>query len=144
MKTINYFLLSALFSMFTVSGLYSQKEYLPVNSEEGIEFSYLWKRSKVLKKDSPMILFLKIHNSNEYIASVDFTVDYFWNGVRSASSEPNNQCIKAGKTLKGKIKNLTYEKAGYTDQDISSVNFDLDISGISVSKVDRCRKKKKE
>jgi hypothetical protein len=142
MKILKPILLIFFFPLLAMTHASTQKEYIPVSTEDGVEFSYLWKRSRVIKKDSPMILFLKIHNSNAYHASVDFTVDYFWNGIRSASSDPNSLCIKAGKTAKGRMKNLTFQKTGYSDQEISSVNFTLDLSDVTITEVETCRKNK--
>ena len=142
MKTLKHLILASIFSLLAMSVVSAQKEYTKVSSEDGVEFSYLWKKSKVLKKDSPMILFIQVYNSNTYPASVNFTVEFYWNAIRSASSESQNLCIKAGKKSKGKIKNLTFEKAGYSDQDIGSVNFSLDVSGVSVKKVETCKKSK--
>lgn len=139
MRSIRYLSIVILFSFLVFPESSAQKEYETLSVEQGLEFSYLWKRSKVLKKDSPMILYLKINNSNDYNASVEFTLDYFWNGVRSASSEPITRCIKAGKKIKGKIKGLTFEKAGYSDQDINSVSLEIDVSEVTVNKVDKCK-----
>ena len=143
MKKSRIVLLLSLILLLAMSVAEAQKNYIQVGEKDGVEFSYLWKKSKVLKKDSPMILFLQIDNANEHNVSVDFTVDYYWNGIRSASSDPNNRCIKAGKTLKGKIKDLTFEKAGYSDQDIASASFSMDVTGVKVTRVETCKKSKK-
>ena len=140
MKTLKFILCISIIVMFS-GDLAAQKQYQSLSDEEGIEFSYRWKPSRILKKESPLMLSLKIRNSNDFHASVNFTVDYFWQGIRNASSEPNRLCIKANRTARGRIRNLTFDRAKFSDEDIMSDNFTLDISGIEVTQVERCRKK---
>ena len=141
MKTLrSIVIISAI--MFVNGNLVAQKNYQNLSTNEGIDISYKWKHSRILKKDSPLILFLKLKNSNDYHADVKFTVDYYWQGSRNASSEPNNICIKANKTAKGKIRKLTFDRAKFSDEDLYSENFILDISGFELEKVEQCKRKK--
>ena len=140
MRTLKSILIIS--SIILINGnLIAQKDYQNLTSNEGIDISYKWKHSKILKKDSPLILFLKLKNTNDYNATVKFTVDYFWNGIRNASSEGNNICIKANRSVKGKIKKMTFDTAKFSDEDLFSENFTLDISGFELKKVENCKKK---
>ena len=141
MKTLKFILCISIIVMFS-GHLAAQKQYQSLSDEEGIEFSYRWKPSRILKKESPLMLSLKIRNSNDFHASVNFTVDYFWQGIRNASSDPNSICIKPNRTAKGKIKNLAFDRGKLSDEDILSEDFILEISGITVEEVDRCKSKK--
>ncbi len=143
MKKLNLKYAIALSAVLIVTAgiLQAQKDYTPLASEDGIEIAYKWKPSKFLKKDSPRILNLMLRNTNDYPADVSFTVDYFWKGIRKASSDTNRICIKANRTAKGKIKNLTFDRAGLSDEDLSSENFSLDVTGIAVEKVVKCKRK---
>jgi hypothetical protein len=142
MKTLKLILiLPAVLMLLNISVL-AQKNYDPVIKEDGIEISYRWGPSKILKKDSPLMLFLKINNSNEFNAEVTFTVDYYWKGIRKASSEPNQICVKSMRTAKGRIKKLTFDRAEFSDGDLRSENFTLDVTGIKIEQTDCCRRMK--
>ena len=130
-------------SMLFLSGnLWAKQDYQSFFEEDGIEFSYKWKHSKFLKKNSPLILFLKIENTNNFHASVEFTVDYFWKSIRNASSDPQSICIKANKKAKGKIRKLTFDKGKLSDEDILSDDFILEISDFETVKVPACKRNK--
>jgi hypothetical protein len=124
------------------SQIMAQREYKPLTSSEDIYFSYKWKHTKFLKKSSPLMLSLKLKNINNFHAKVNFTVDYYWQGIRNASSAPNSICIKSNRTAKGGIKNLTFDRAKLSDEDIMSEDFILEISGISIEEAVRCRRRK--
>lgn len=142
MKSLSKILLLAIVYSFMYGNLHAQKkEYTPVINENGIEISYRWTHSKILKKDSPLMLFLKIHNSNDYHAALEFTVDYYWKGIRNASSEPSFICVKSGRSARGRIKKLTFDRAKFSDEDLMSENFTLDIPDLRVEKVERCKKR---
>jgi len=139
MKSIKSILL--VFALIFVYGnSIAQKEYKLLTEKEGVEISYKWKHSKIMKKGSPLMLFLKIENNNDFHTRVAFTIDYFWNGIRNASSEPNDKCIKANRSAKGRIKKLTFDRAKFTDKDILSENFTLDVSDLVINNVDHCKK----
>ena len=140
MKTLRSILVISII-ILSAGNLIAQKDYQSLTSNEGIDISYKWKHSKILKKESPLMLFLKLQNSNEYHANVNFTVDYYWQGIRSASSEPNSICIKSNRTAKGRIKKLTFDRAKLSDEDVLSDDFTLDISEIDIERVDQCKRK---
>jgi hypothetical protein len=142
MKTVKLILILPVVLLLLNINLLAQKNYDPLTKEDGIDISFRWGHSKILKKDSPLMLFLKIQNSNEYHASVTFTVDYYWNGIRKASSEPNRLCVKSKHTAKGRIKKLTFDRAEFTDEDLLSENFSLDVTGLEIERVDRCKRTK--
>ncbi len=142
MKKLKLLIVISIAMLGLNASLIAQKDYRSLTSEDGIEISYKWKQSKVLKKDSPQILFLMLRNNNDYHANVTFTLDYFWKGIRHASSEPNSICIKSKRTAKGKIKNLTFDRAKFSDEDLLSDNFSLDVSEIVIDRVDKCKRNK--
>ena len=139
MKTLRSILIISI--MILISGhLIAQKDYQSLLSTEGIDISYKWKHSKILKKNSPLMLFLKLKNSNDYHASVNFTVDYYWQGIRDASSDPKSICVKANKKMKGKYRNLAFDRSKFSNEDLFSDKFILEISGIKVQEVTSCKK----
>ena len=142
MKSLRLLVILSTSMLFISGNLLAKQDYKSFFEEDGIEFSYKWKHSKFLKKDSPIILFLKIENANDYHASVEFTVDYFWKSIRHSSSDPQIACIKANKSAKGKIRKLTFEKGKLSDEDILSDDFILEISDFEALKVLNCKRKK--
>ncbi len=139
MKTIKAILIISIV-IFACGNIFAQKEYQNLESKEGIDISYKWKHSKILKKDSPLKLILKIKNSNDYNTQVNFTIDYFWQAIRNASSEPNTICIKSNRTAKGRMKKLGFDRAEFSDEEVLSDEFTLDVSGLEIKIVDRCKK----
>jgi hypothetical protein len=139
---MKYILLISAFILFS-SNLFAQKDYQVLASIEGVEVSNKWKHSKVCKKDSPLMLFLKLKNTNDYPVNINVTVDYFWQGIRAASSEPINLCIKSNRSSKGRIKKLTFDRSRFSDADILSAEFTLDISSVKIIQVNHCKKKLK-
>ena len=118
----------------------AQKKFTRISEQDGAAFYYKWKPSKCLKKDSPLMLILMVSNSKQSNAEIDFTVDYYWQGIRAASSEPKTICVRAGKKMKGKYRNLAFDRSRFSNEDLLSDEFILEISGVTVSEVDSCRK----
>ena len=120
--------------------LEAKNKYQVLDSKEGVEFSYKWKPSKCLKKDSPLILIIKIANNNDYAANIAYTVDFFWQGLKTATSEEQSFCIKANKSLVGKIRKFDFDRSKYSNEQILSDQFIMELTGIKVAKTENCTK----
>ena len=124
--------------ILSTSSITAQKKFTRFYEEDGISFHYKWKRTQCLKKESPLMLVLMVDNSRENHASITFIVDYYWQGIRTASSEPKEICLKANKKMKGKYRNLAFDRSRFTNEDLFSNNFILGVSGLEVQKVTKC------
>ncbi len=139
MKTTTVLLLLLGFFLSTQS-IVAQKKFTKFSEQEGITFFYKWKRTKCLKKDSPLMLVLMVSNSKQKPVMATFTVDYYWQGIRDASSEPKSICVKANKKMKGKYRDLAFDRSKFSNEDLFSDKFILEISGIKVEEVTSCKK----
>lgn len=119
--------------------LYSQKKFQKLDEVDNVTISYRWKQSKMLKKDSPLALFIKIKNANEYAVKVEFTVDYFFDGMTKASSEKQNYCLKKGGAIIGRMKKSGFDSSGFTEEELFSDRFVLEVNEVEVGKVDKCK-----
>lgn len=135
-----------LFFIFTISGfifsIQAKNPYKQIESIDSVSFFYKWKPSVFAKKDSPLMLLLKIKNENEHSVNVIFTVDYFWQAKRQASSDEKQICIKPMKSKKGKIGKLGFDTGSLTNEQILSDDFIVEITGINIEKTDYCIKDK--
>jgi len=128
-------------SFINVSVVFAQKKYSKLDEKESVVLSYKWKPSKFCKKNSPLVLLLKIENRNEYAVQTDFVVDYFWETLRKASSPNQSFCIKAGKIMKGRLDKLGFDRSKFSNKDIMSEKFIMEVSGVKVTKTKECTKK---
>ncbi|RLD59957.1 MAG: hypothetical protein DRJ01_10530 [Bacteroidetes bacterium] len=138
-------LLSTFILLVFVSGSFSQSKYKyqKFQEEKGVIFYYKYSHSNFLNKKSPLRLILKIENTNAYNTKVNFVVDYYWKAMISANSEkPRTCCVKANKSIKGRYHKLHFEPSEYTNEQVLSDDFFIELSGIEITKVDDCIKNK--
>ncbi len=132
--------------LVVVSNSFSQSKnkYQKFQDEQGVIFYHKYSHSNFLSKKSPLRLILKIENTNPYPVKVNFIVDYYWKAMISANSEkPRTCCIKANNTIKGRFHKLHFAPFEFTNEQILSDDFFVELSGIEITKVDSCVKSKK-
>jgi len=139
MKRITLFIITM--SFINVSVVFAQKNYSKLDEKDNVVLSYKWKPSKICKKDSPLILLIKIENKNDSAVIVNFTVDYFYDGSRKASSEEQVYCIKANKTIKGKLKGLGFDSSVFSNEQLLSDRFDMELNDVKVEQTTSCKNK---
>ena len=136
-------LISTFILLVVVSNSFSQNQnkYKKLQNDKGLVFYYKYSHSNFLNKKSPLRLILKIENTNPYPVKVTFVVDYYWKAMISANSEKPRTCfIKANKTIKGRMHKLHFSPFDFTNEQILSDNFFVELSGIEIIKVDDCEK----
>ena len=116
-----------------------QKKYTLLESKDKVSFSYRWKNSIFFKKDSPLMLTLRIQNSNDYPIETGFVVDYYWRAILKASSEEQLFCIQAKKSIRGKVRGLGFDHGTFTNEQIRSEDFIMELNGIKVEKTSECK-----
>ena len=130
-----------LFAFFSSSFSQSKYKYQKFQEEKGVVFYYKYSHSNFLNKKSPLRLILKIENTNAYNTKVNFVVDYYWKAMISANSEkPRTCCVKANKSIKGRYHKLHFAPFEYTNEQVLSDDFFIELSGIEITKVDDCKK----
>jgi len=66
-------------------------------------------------------------------------VDYYWNAILKASSEKQLFCIKPKKSLRGKVKCLGFDHGTFTNDQIRSEDFIMELNEIKVEKTSKCK-----
>ncbi len=122
--------------------IFSQNKYKPLEEQDNVSFSYRWKPSKFLKKNSQPILMIKIRNNNTYAADISFTIDYFWDLVLKSSSEELSYCLKGNKSIVGKIKRFGFDTSDFTKDQLESEQFMVELNVLKITKEDCCKKEK--
>ncbi len=120
----------------------AQNKFQEMTTESGVIFYYKWKHEKCLKKDSPLILKLKLQNTNEYKVEAIFTVDYFYKTLRKSSSKEQSYCIKSQKSLIGDVKKSGFDKGSLTNEQLLSDDFIVELSAVKIIKSANCKKNK--
>ncbi|MFC2137482.1 hypothetical protein ACFLTE_04840 [Bacteroidota bacterium] len=139
MKKITLLLIISVFAGITLC--YAGK-YQHLQTNEGVEFYYKWKNSKIFDKASPLVLIVKIKNTNIYALEVAYTVDYFWDGITKASSDKKTTCIKQKKAIVLDGRKQGFDTAGLSNEQILSESFVMEINGVAIQKTEMCIKKK--
>ncbi|MBE9468603.1 MAG: hypothetical protein IMY72_09855 [Bacteroidetes bacterium] len=140
-------LISSFILLVLISSSFSQtkNKYQKFQDKKGLVFYYKYSHSNFLNKKSPLRLILKIENTNSYNVKVNFVVDYYWIAIISANSEkPRTYCIKANKNIKGRYHKLHFSPFEFTNEQMLSDDFFIELSGIEITKVDDCKKIKNE
>ena len=136
-----YLSIIILFGILSSVSVFGQKEFKKLEETENVVFYYKWKPSKFLKKDSPLVLILRIENQNAHAINISFSTDYFWDGIRKATSDDQEYCIKANKKIKGKLKGLGFDTSVFSNDQIMNSRFQMEVNGIEIKEVDNCFKK---
>lgn len=130
-----------LLTFFSSSFSQTKNKYQKFQEKEGVIFYYKYSHSSFLNKKSPLRLILKIENTNSYNVKLNFVVDYYWKAMISANSEkPRTCCVKANKSIKGRYHKLHFAPFEYTNEQVLSDDFFVELSGIEIIKVDDCKK----
>ncbi len=133
-------LLLTIVAVFISISLCFSAKFKSIQSNEGVEFSYKWKNSKFFDKTSPLVLVVKVKNSNNYAVEVTYTVDYFWQGITKASSDEKVVCVKQKKAIVLDGRKQGFDTGNFTNDEILSENFIMELNGIKVEKTDLCKK----
>jgi len=126
--TILCFTLAAVYGNQSLPEKYKTKEF-----HEGITISYKWKKAGLFKKkDAPLQLVLKIGNENPHRVLVRFRVIYYWKAVIDATSKKVQYCVKPNRKIRGKIWDLVFSSAGFTEEEISDDIFMWEIGDLDI------------
>jgi ribonucleotide reductase beta subunit family protein with ferritin-like domain len=106
---------------------------------DDIVISYKWRKEKILKKESPLILLLSIKNNRARDVLVKFAVNYYWEGILHSSSNMNSYCIKKNRKIRGKLHGLAYSSGEFTEEQIHDELFIWEISDFEVTEATDCK-----
>ncbi|MCC6599912.1 MAG: hypothetical protein IT223_04475 [Crocinitomicaceae bacterium] len=132
MKTIiRVVIIMILLNFFSVSGI---AQYEVVTTTGGVEFSVRWASEKWYKPKGPMVLLVKVANTNDYPVTYTIGIDISRNGKMLESSAITEHSLRAHGVVRGRLNGIVYPMASLTQEDIVAKNFDLDLSGLEIEK----------
>ncbi|HAF31023.1 MAG TPA: hypothetical protein DCG75_18450 [Bacteroidales bacterium] len=134
MKNLVIILTLILFPILTNS-----QEYVDFVSKDGIKIEYKWRKEKLLQKNSPYVLFLRITNTGVEKKLVSFELFYFLNAVTHSRSGFKEYCIKPGQRIKGKRWNLAFKSNIKTLEQINDRSFMWEIEKLNVVNNELCK-----
>jgi hypothetical protein len=123
---------------FSVCAQFGYKQYQKVN---GVIFSYKWgtNMNKEEGEKRPALLIM-VKNENEFDVDFSYSLDFYYEGILRESSDSAQYCIKAGKTMIGKLNGIIYPINNFTQEQIDNKDFNFVINDIEVIKSDGCLK----
>jgi len=123
---------------------FGQKGFEKISEVDGVVFYGKWSLTKKSNKESPLILCIIAHNTNNYAVDCNFVITFYDAGIVAESSELFNLCIKPNKKAKGKKKGLCLLSAELTNEQIKSDLFTVEINQTVISKTETCKKQVKK
>lgn len=131
---------AALFTsiLFLSISVFGQKGYEKISEVDGVIIYGKMKPSKFLKKDSPLKLMLKAHNTNAYAVSCTMKVSFFDTGISKEESEPIEVCIKSNKKVKGRKNGMQLLSENSTNEDMKNDSSAYEVYEAAVTKVEKC------
>tara|TARA_R110002049_G_scaffold247413_11_gene421623 strand:+ start:1569 stop:1985 length:417 start_codon:yes stop_codon:yes gene_type:complete len=130
--------LSIILFGFCASAQYS---YNKVITTENVELSYKWRNTKLFDTSSPLDLALKLKNSNDSAVMVNFSVQYYMDGILDGTTQIDDFCIKKNRTARGEYNGLILKSEGKTEEVVTSEGFKLEFSDLNIRKVASCESK---
>ena len=119
----------------------AQSKFKDFSTVDGVVFSTRWTHEKWLSKKSPLILSVKVKNTNSHAVSYTLGVEFFLNARMVEQNPAAEYCLKAGRTAKGKLNGTYFKPENLTEQEVRSDWFEFQLSGLEVSKVETCESK---
>jgi len=118
---------------------FAQRNYVDHSTEDGVSIQYRWVNSKLLDKNSPLELRLKIKNNNDYPVKVSYEIDFYMGPMHEESSDLTELCINPKLAKTGRINGMYYQSGKLNNQQIESDAFSWEIRDLEIERVESCR-----
>ncbi len=132
MKKIFFGLLFSLFLLGITNEASAQ--YQVFKEVDGVVFSTRWVKEKWYKRNSPKVLSVRVQNKNEYAVKYTIGIEIFKNTVLLESLPEEEYTLDAGKRVTGRLNGIMFKPSKLTAEEIEKSEFDLELSGLEVSK----------
>lgn len=127
----------AILSLFIVQTLSAQDTYTTKTSNDLIDIQAKWKYPVKKGVEQPAELLLKVVNSSDKLVSLTFDLE-FSIGIQTAETFHVDTCVKAGKTMNGKLNGLYFVSGSLSNAQLKSDDFDWEINELSTAEIDTC------
>lgn len=125
--------------LFSFQGLSAQNPWLPLMEKDGITIDYRWSNEKPFDRNSQLELRLRIRNTNDFNALLNFSVDFYLGPLLEESSDDVELCLQPGRTIMGRL-NGVYFRTTLTNEQIRSEKFKFEINDLGVTLTADCDK----
>ncbi|MGD1846916.1 MAG: hypothetical protein ACFB10_16120 [Salibacteraceae bacterium] len=124
-----------LFCSFTSSNplLQEANPYTFDSIQEGVKVSSKMTHSRWKREESPLMLCLKLHNTNTYAVNFTFTMEFYQYGMVAETMEPVTVCLKPDETLVGRRGSLCWLSESLDNAVLQSDAFDWEMNDVSVT-----------
>lgn len=123
--------------MVLMLSLSAQDKYTEKISTEDVAIQFKWKYPMTGGVAGPAELLLKVKNKNDDAISISFEVAYTMN-IRTVATFAVDTCIKAKKTINGKMNGLYFIAPDLTNDELMSDGFVWEINDLAVEEIEKC------
>ncbi|MFW6219152.1 MAG: hypothetical protein ACOC2F_01250 [Bacteroidota bacterium] len=117
------------------------RSWKQLHEQENVSIHYKWRHSNPFIPDSPLRLKVLLKNDNPYRVTVSFAVDYYHKALFQETSDVLSFCVNQESALTGRFRGLVYSPGGFSNEEIRSELFEVDVSEVDVEKDQDCRLK---
>ncbi len=130
-STLFLILITASFSLL------AQDKYTEKLSTEKVDIHYKWKYPTKGGVEGPAELLLKVKNKNQEPISISFEVAYMLD-MKTVATFAVDTCLKAKKTIYGKLNGLYFISEDLSNEEIRSDGFIWEINDLAVQEIEKC------
>lgn len=115
----------------------AQDQYETKVDNEHMEIQGKWKFPVKKGVEQPGELLLKMVNKSDAAVTVTFDLEYSL-GVRNVETFIVDTCMKAGKTMTGKLNGLYFISSNLSNEQLKSEDFEWAIESLQTEEIDSC------
>ena len=123
--------------LVSASMTFAQEKYAEKISTEHVDIQYKWKYPMTGGVAGPAELLLKLKNKDDDAISISFEIAYTLD-LRTVATFSIDTCMKAKKTIYGKMNGLYFVAPDISNDVLMSDGFIWDINDLSVIEIDKC------
>jgi hypothetical protein len=107
---------------------------------DGIEIKYKVRHVKMFDKNSPVMLCLKLTNTNDSDVNLKFEVEYSTGFTTKYKSGEVDICIPKNMTRRGKARGLAFELNSTDKNILASEDIEWEFTTLKIDKIEKCEK----
>ncbi len=115
----------------------AQNKYTEKTGNDSLQIMYKWKFPEKKGVEQPAELLLKVINKQDVPVALSFEVVYSMD-LRTVATFVVDTCLKAKKTIYGKLNGLYFISEDLTNEQIRSDGFVWEINDLAVQEIEKC------
>ena len=126
-----------LFGLFTIDS-FGQPGYTQIEKKDGLKISKKWAKARDESGEKRSALLLALDNTNEHSMSFSIEMRFYYEGILKETGMIEDMCLSAKKSSIGRLNGLYFIPEKFTDQQLNSSDFNLEVDLVSIEKVEGC------